>query len=107
MKRAVPLLLLACPAALCAADSSTLVLVEGKKPADGRLTVVRTLNDKDFSLRPPHTLAAWKARRQAVREQILVATGLWPLPPKTPLKPVIHGRIDRDGYSVEKVFFAS
>ena len=29
------------------------------------------------------------------------------MPPKTPLEPVIHGRIDRDGYSVEKVFFKS
>src|SRR5207249_7513721 len=62
---------------------------------------------KDFFFRPPSSLAAWQARRESVREQILVATGLWPLPPKAPLKPVIHGRIDRDGYSVEKVFFAS
>jgi dienelactone hydrolase len=108
MKRAVVLLLLACPVAVRSADSDpTRLFPEGKKPADRRLSVVRTLNDKDFFLRAPGTLAAWNARRQAVREQVLVATGLWPLPPKTPLKPVIHGRIDRDGYSVEKVFFAS
>ena len=42
-----------------------------------------------------------------VREQILVATGLWPLPPRTALKPTIHGKIQRDGYTVEKVFFSS
>jgi hypothetical protein len=29
------------------------------------------------------------------------------MPPKEPLKPVIHGRIDRGDYTVEKVFFAS
>lgn len=100
------LLLLAAvlPAAVLADE--TRLFPEGKKPTDRRFTT-RTLNDKDYFLRPPATLAAWQARRQAVREQLLVATGLWPLPPKTPLKAVIHGRIDRDGYSVEKVFFAS
>src|SRR5579884_2413746 len=109
MKRAVLLLLLAWPLVARAGDTSspTRLFSDGKKPADRRLSVVRTLNDKDFFLRPPGNLAAWNARRQAVREQILVATGLWPLPPRTPLKPVIHGRIDRDGYSVEKVYFAS
>ncbi|MFO0880572.1 MAG: hypothetical protein U0840_24765 [Gemmataceae bacterium] len=89
------------------ASAETRLFPEGKKSGDRRLTVVRTLNDKDFFLRPPTTLTAWQARRQAVREQLLVSNGLWPLPPKTPLQPVIHGRIDRDGYSVEKVFFAS
>src|SRR5262249_12840861 len=39
--------------------------------------------------------------------QVLVATGLWPMPEKTPPQPVIHGKIDRDGYTIEKVFFAS
>ena len=47
------------------------------------------------------------ARRDALRKQVLVAIGLWPMPARTPLAPVIHGRIERDGYTVEKVFFAS
>src|SRR5437870_528938 len=29
------------------------------------------------------------------------------MPPKTPLNAVIHGKIDRDEYTIEKVFFAS
>jgi dienelactone hydrolase len=79
-----------------------------EKAADSRLHAkLRTLNDKDFFLRVPATKDAWLKRRQAVREQMLVATGLWPLPEKTPLKPVIHGKIDRDDYTIEKVFFAS
>ncbi len=90
------------------ADSDpTRVLPSGEKPADSRLGKVRTLNDKDFFLRVPATKEAWEARRQAVREQVLVANGLWPLPDKTPLHPVIHGKIDRDDYTIEKVFFAS
>jgi dienelactone hydrolase len=79
-----------------------------EKSADARLHAkLRTLNDKDFFLRVPATKEEWLKRRQIVREQMLVATGLWPLPEKTPLKPVIHGKIDRDEYTIEKVFFAS
>src|SRR5690606_27945667 len=33
--------------------------------------------------------------------------GLWPMPTKTPLNAVIHGRIEREGYSIEKVYFES
>jgi dienelactone hydrolase len=83
------------------------VMPEGKKPADRRLTAVRTLNDKDFFFRAPATRAAWEERARAVREQILVATGLWPMPERTPVKAVVHGKVERDGYTIEKVFFAS
>ena len=48
---------------------------------------------------------AWEARATEIRQQVLVSCGLWPLPEKTPLKPRISGRIDRDGYSIEKVYF--
>src|SRR4051794_14217296 len=51
--------------------------------------------------------AAWEQRAEVLRHQALVAQGLWPMPPKTPLNPVIHGKIDRDAYTIEKVFFAS
>jgi dienelactone hydrolase len=49
----------------------------------------------------------WEVRRNQVREQVLVAAGLWPMPEKSPIQAVVHGRIDRDDYSIEKVFFAS
>jgi dienelactone hydrolase len=83
---------------------------DGKKdglapPKDGRLTP----RDYDgyFPWIPPTTAQAWEARRKYTREQVLVGNGLWPMPEKTPLRPVIHGKIDRDDYTVEKVFFAS
>ena len=38
---------------------------------------------------------------------MLVANGLWPMPAKTPLNPVIHGKVERDDYTVEKVIFES
>ena len=48
-----------------------------------------------------------KAQADSLRRQAQVALGLWPMPVKTPLNPTIHGRIDRDAYTIEKVFFAS
>ena len=45
----------------------------------------------------------WKERAKDIREQILVSCGLWPIPEKTPLNPHVFDRIERDGYSIEKV----
>jgi dienelactone hydrolase len=78
----------------------------GQEPEDRRLGPPKILKGY-FPFTPPADLKAWEARRQEVREQVLVANGLWPLPPKTPLNAVIHGKIDRGEYTVEKVFFAS
>jgi dienelactone hydrolase len=82
------------------------VLKDGELPKDSRLGKPKDLNGY-FPFAVPPTKEAWEARRQDVREQVLVANGLWPLPPKTPLNPVIHGKSDRDEYTIEKVFFAS
>ena len=49
--------------------------------------------------------AEWEARRARIRRQVLVSCGLYPLPPKTPLKPRIFDRVERDGYTIEKVYF--
>jgi hypothetical protein len=67
------------------------------------------LHDKDhpWGFAPPSDRAAWEQRAEFLRHQVLVAQGLWPMPEKTPLNAVIHGRIDRDGYTIEKVYFAS
>src|SRR5436190_210222 len=85
-------------AATAPAADPTRVLPEGQSPEDARLTHLRNLNDKDFVFTPPATREAWAARREAVREQVLVANGLGE---------VVHGKIERDGYTIEKVSFAS
>ncbi len=89
-----------------AADDPDILVLGGKVPEDGRLGKPRDLNGY-FPMTVPQSKEEWEARRQHIREQVLVATGLWPLPPKTSLNPVIHGKIDRDDYTIEKVFFAS
>ncbi len=80
--------------------------VLGGKPTDARLGAPKTLNGY-FPFAVPATKEGWEKRRRQLREQLLVANGLWPMPERTPLNPVIHGKVDRDGYSIEKVFFAS
>lgn len=60
-----------------------------------------------FPFNPPSSLSEWDVRKEEVRRRILVAEGLWPMPTKTPLNAVIHGKIEREGYTVEKVYFES
>src|SRR2546430_14203715 len=52
-----------------------------------------------------HSRSDWEMRAGEIRDQVLVSCGLWPLPEKTPLQEKIFGKIERDGYSVEKVYF--
>ncbi|MCC7086259.1 MAG: acetylxylan esterase [Pirellulales bacterium] len=74
--------------------------------ADARSIPLRTL-DSEFPFTPVDNLDAWKARADAVRRQVLLAAGLWPLPTKTPLNAMVHGRVERDDYTVEKVLLES
>src|ERR1700722_13113359 len=83
----------------------TRVLPTGQVMSDSRTTKLRTLNDY-APLKPPATLEEWNRRRQELREQVLVANGLWPMPVVTPLQPMIHGKMDMGRYTIEKVSFA-
>ncbi|CAN5686878.1 hypothetical protein BH11VER1_BH11VER1_33520 [soil metagenome] len=73
---------------------------------DIRLQPLKDLNGY-FPFNPPSKLSDWEVRKDFVRRQILVAEGLWPMPTKTPLNAVIHGKIDCGEYTVEKVYFES
>jgi len=70
--------------------------------ADLRRARVRT-NQEGADFRAPRTVQEWRDRAQAVREQLQVTLGLWPMLPKTPLKPQVYGKLERDGYTIEKV----
>jgi len=73
---------------------------------DIRLQPPKDLNGY-FPFNPPSSLSEWDVRKEQVRRQILVSQGLWPMPTKTPLNAVVHGKIEGDGYTVEKVYFES
>ncbi|MBN8248298.1 MAG: hypothetical protein J0L84_12765, partial [Verrucomicrobia bacterium] len=48
-------------------------------------------------------LNAWNLRSADIRSQILTSAGLAPLPARTPLEARVFGKVDGDGFSVEKV----
>jgi dienelactone hydrolase len=74
---------------------------------DGRVAAPRHL-DEPATFTPAFAdRAAWEARAADLRTQVQVSQGLWPMPERPRLAPVIHGRIEREGYTIEKVFFAS
>jgi hypothetical protein len=93
--------------ALTAQERLDRVISPPALPPDARLGDPISL-DTPFKFTPAFTsVDDWKLRAAALRKQLQVSLGLWPMPEKMPLKPVIHGKIVRDGYTIEKVFFAS
>ena len=81
-------------------------LPEGQLPNDRRLQPLKDL-DGCFPFAPPATAEAWSARAERVRRQMRVTLGLWPWPARTPLNPVIHGKLDRGDHTVERAYFES
>lgn len=80
------------------------VFPSGEPPHDIRLQPLKDL-DGYFPFKPPTNRETWAERSDRVKKQITAALGLWPEPTRTPLNAVIHGRVERDDYTVEKVYF--
>src|SRR6266566_9709009 len=98
-------LVLLAPAAR--ADDPTRLFSGSERPPDHRLTDKPKDLNGYFPFAPPATKASWEARKAALRTQLQVALGLWPMPDRGPVWATVHGSIARDGYTVEKVSFAS
>ncbi len=82
------------------------LLKVGVTPDDQRVAPLKDLNGY-FPFRKSETRQDWRRRQVQVRQRLLVSQGIWPLPTKTPLKSVIHGRKVFNDYSIEKVYFQS
>lgn len=63
---------------------------------------VRT-NQQGIDFKPPAAREQWLRRRSDLRTQILVAAGLHPMLPRTPLNARVYDRKNAGDYSVEKV----
>jgi dienelactone hydrolase len=105
------LLLIVCGTLFCItnlfpADAAEEGSAMAQQLTDKRLTEVRGLRDPQTFTRP-ETKREWLARARELRTHMLVSCGLWPEPKRTPLLANISGRIERDDYSVEKVYFES
>jgi hypothetical protein len=74
--------------------------------AGAQRAAYRTLDDR---FPPPRysSVPEWQARALNLRSHLLATAGLVPMPEKTPLNPVVFGELQRDGYTVSKVYFES
>ena len=93
----VPLLLLALQAPVPAVPAPSVT-----PPVDRRNVEVPD-TDTHVTLAEYPTKDAWDAHRVRVKQRILTAAGLDPMPRRTPLNPQRFDRLERDGYTIEKV----
>ncbi len=85
---------------------AAVVLAQDVPTSDRRAVEMRHL-DLTYEFTPYKSKEEWKARAEYLRGQILFATGLWPLPERTPLNAKVFGQVDKGDYTVEKVYFES
>ena len=96
MRRMIPVLLVALMAAAAWAKSDHPQQTEDEARAQLE-RFAQTFETRD----------QWQARADRNREGILRGANLWPLPARCPLSPVIRGRQERKGYTVENVAIES
>ncbi|MFM7071619.1 MAG: acetylxylan esterase [Planctomycetota bacterium] len=70
--------------------------------ADVRSRPLKDLNGY-FPMKVPASRTEWEATAARIRRQVMVANGIWPMPTKTPLNAVVHGKVERPDYTVERV----
>jgi hypothetical protein len=51
------------------------------------------------------TLEEWQAKRSEYRRQLQEMLGLWPMPERADLQPVVTGRLTNEWFTVEKIYF--
>jgi hypothetical protein len=59
--------------------------------------------DTHFAPRTYATLADWEKRKAQLRKQILSASGMFPMPERTPLHAEVFGRVENRDCTIEKV----
>ncbi len=82
----------------------------GTSPSDLMLAEyfrAETAKLRDQCLADIKTLDDWKSKRQVYRKQLFEMLGLYPLPEKTDLKPVITGKVEHEEFTVEKIHYQS
>lgn len=59
--------------------------------------------DQVYELRTYQTLDEWLGRAESLREHILVSNGLWPMPVREQVNPIVSDPVRRDGYTIQNV----
>ncbi|HET7117295.1 MAG TPA: CocE/NonD family hydrolase [Hanamia sp.] len=70
---------------------------------DERLLTSRGINTIYDDMPVYKSKEEWEKRKEFLKQQILVAAGLWPMPPKNPLKPRYYHKLEHEKYTVETV----
>ncbi len=73
---------------------------------DRRMKETRHLN-LTYQFAPIESGREWRRYAENLRQHVLVSTGLYPMPEKTALNARVFDRIEREEYTVEKVYFES
>jgi hypothetical protein len=77
-------------------------------PADAQLKEyfrAETARLSEQCLAEIQTLEDWTSQRAEFRRQYQEMLGLWPLPERTDLKPVVTGKLEHEEFTVEKLHF--
>ena len=82
--------------------AGALLATERIPEQDARNTYVPDMNTH-FQMPVFASRAAWLEKAAFLRKQILSSAGLLPMPEKTPLHARIFGRLERSGYTIDKV----
>ena len=101
----LPLLCLASAAELRAADALVKTTAADRALADYFRAETTKLSER--CLADIKSLDDWKAQRERRRQELFDMLGLWPLPERTDLKPVVTGKLEQDTFTVEKLHFQS
>ncbi|HWI58434.1 MAG TPA: alpha/beta hydrolase family protein, partial [Bacillota bacterium] len=91
-----------------AATTTTAAVAPARPKADQDLHEyfrAETANLAGRCLTDISSLAEWQACRAEYRRQLQEMLGLWPLPERTALNPVITGKLDQEDFTVEKLHF--
>lgn len=99
MTRRTTLLVFSAALLVCAAGA----LDAASIPEQDSRNVILPDGETHFQMLVFTSREAWMARASDLRKQILASAGLLPVPARTPLHPQIFGKLEREGYSVEKV----
>ena len=75
----------------------------GQIPEQDARNVFLPHTDTHFTMPAYESSEAWLKRAAFLKKQILSSAGLLPLPEKTPVNAEVFGKIEREGYSIEKV----
>jgi dienelactone hydrolase len=95
MKNILPVMVVSCAVLLAA----PLPAQEAREDARNTVLSSRT----HYKMPVFATRDAWEQRAAFLRKQILASAGLLPMPEKRPLNAQVFGKLERDGYTVEKV----